>query len=189
MDEGIPLTSEEQKLFSEYPEIGANLIRDIPNLRNIAEMIGAQQKSFNRCSAGNNFQAEDRIALGGHLLKVSLDLDQLLAQDLPVKSALMRLRRHVGDYVPEVLDALEDLEVQQRVQQRRKVVKSVRVSEMDTRMVLDEDVFTKNGRLLAPKSTAVTYLVLGELRTCAKGVGVVEPIRVIVQPRANKARQ
>ncbi|MFC1543285.1 HD domain-containing phosphohydrolase [Candidatus Neomarinimicrobiota bacterium] len=185
VDAGIPLTKEEQKQFSKHTEIGANLIRDIPDLGNIAGMIGAQHKPLSRSSTGNNLKAEDRIALGSYLLKVSLDLDQLLAHDLPLKCVLMRLRRYVGVYLPEAIDALEDLEVQENLRQKREVVKDVSVSELDTRMVFDEDVFTKDGKLLFPKGATVTYPVLGELRTSAKGIGVVEPLRVIIQPHAS----
>jgi len=175
---GITLSADEQKMFSEYPEIGGSLLRSIPRLENIAGMIMAQQQEFHRSAEIGDLQAEDRPALGGHILKVALDLDRLLAHDLEVEDALKQLRKQTDVYIPEVLDALEDLEVRPD----KVMVKAVKVSELDTWMILDEDVFAEGEILLASKGQDVTPTVLERLRNFAKNIGVTEPIRVIIQP-------
>ncbi len=175
---GIALTADEQKMFSEHPEISGNLLRSIPRLESIADMIGAQQQQYQRSTEGDDFQAVDRAALGGHILKVALDLDRLLSHDLEVEDALRQLRKQTDVYIPEVLDALEDLEVRPD----KMMEKAVKVSELDTWMILDEDVFAEGELLLASKGQEVTTTVLGRLRNFAKNIGVVEPIRVIIQP-------
>ncbi len=117
------------------------------------------------------------------MLKVALDLDRQLARDLEVKPALDQLRRQAGVYLPEVLDALEDL----KVQPDKTVVKAVTVAELDTWMILNEDVRAGSGMLIASKGQEVTATVLGRLRNFAKNIGVAEPIRVIIQPPASES--
>ncbi len=180
---GVALTPDEQKMFSEHPEISSNLVRSIPRLERIADMINAQQKRFQRSTEGGDLQAEDRSALGGHMLKVALEFDQLLARDPDVEVALRQLRQQTDVYLPEVLDALENLEVQPD----RQAVKSVAVSDLDTWMILNEDVFAVGGMLLASRGEEVTPTVLERLRNFAKNIGVEEPIRVIIQPPASES--
>ena len=171
-----PLTDGEYKLFSEHPKIASNLLRSIPRLENIADMIKAQQLPFHRQHEGKNLREEDRIALGGHILKASLEFDYLLAQNLPAKVLFKRLRQQIGDEAPGILDALKNFEVQMN----RKVVRSLRVNELDRTMILDEDVFATDGLLLVSRGQEVTFPVLARLRNYAEGIGVVQPFRVIV---------
>ncbi len=180
---GVPLTPDEEKMFSEHPEIGGSLLRSIPRLENIADMILAQQQKFRRSAEKGDLQAENRPALGGHILKVALDLDRLLAYDLEVEDALRQLRQQTDVYIPEVLDALEDL----KVRPDKIMTKAVMVSELDTWMVLDEDVCAVGGMLLASKGQEITSTVLGRLRNFAKNIGVVEPIHVTIQSPISKS--
>ena len=47
-------------------------------------------------------------------------------------------------------------------------------------MILDEDVISQDGLLLAPKGQNVTTLVIERLSNFVHEVGVVEPIHVVV---------
>ena len=171
---GIPLTPDEQKMYSQHPKIGANLIRTIPRLERIADIVRAQQKPFHRSAKRVQFKSEDRTALGGYILKVALEFEQLLAQKLSVKVALRRMRR--GDYIPETLDALENLEVQLEKGEWR----SLGISELEPGMILYEDVFTTDDVLLASRGEAVTDPMIGRLHNFSESIGVFEPIRVVI---------
>ena len=81
-----------------------------------------------------------------------------------------------GDETPEILAALADYESRME----RKVTDKVRVDDLDRRMVLDEDVFATDGLLLASKGQEISFPVLARLRNYAEGIGVVQPIKVIV---------
>jgi response regulator RpfG family c-di-GMP phosphodiesterase len=137
------LNQEERKMYAEHPETGGNLIAHIPRLERISAMVKAQQKPFHRRTKGSDYSGEDRIALGGFILKVVLDFDQLLSQDTSVKAALRRLSQQLGHEVPEIVAALDSL----RIEYDRNIVKSVRVSELDRSMIIDEDVFATDGML------------------------------------------
>ena len=180
---GVVLTPDEQKMFSEHPEISGSLLRSIPRFESVADMINAQQQQFHRRAEGGDLQAEDRSALGGHMLRVALEFDRLLAHDQEVGDVLKQLRQQTDVYVLEVLDALENLEIQPE----RQAVKAVTVAELDTWMILNEDVYAEGGLFIAPKGQEVTPTVLGRLRNFAKNIGVAEPIRVIIQPPVSES--
>ncbi len=176
VNRGEPLDDVEHKAYSTHPEIGYDLINNIPRLGNIAKIIRAQREPFNRSSEGSSLKDEDRAALGGHILKTALDFDQLLVRGLPTNVLTRRLGIMAGDETPEILAALADYESRME----RKVTKKLRVDDLDRRMVLDEDVFATDGLLLASKGQAISFPMLARLRNFAAGIGVVQPIKVIV---------
>ena len=77
---------------------------------------------------------------------------------------------------PELYEALKRIQVDE-TQMETKVFK---VSELDLLMVLDEDVKTTTGLLLASAGQEITGLILARLLNFARGVGVAEPFRVLV---------
>lgn len=182
---GATLTSVEAKMYSEYTEVSGNLLENIPRLETVAGMIKAQQQPFKRRMDGKNLQEEDRVALGGFILKVALEFDRLLAHNVSVRTVLKRLPLHIGNEVPAVITALENL----KIEMERKIVKSIRVPELDRSMIFDEDVYATDGMLLVSKGEEVTFPMIRRLRNFAKGVGVVQPFRVIILSAAERIKQ
>lgn len=211
-----PLSEDEQKMFSSHPSVGGKLLVNIPRLEAIAHMIEGQQQPFITYppsqSSIENLTPEGVIALGAQILKVVLDLDQLMVRGLSHDEALLKLRERKGEYNPRVVAALESLpgefyepaapkkppkttsptrreplderasQVQPPPEPRQidEIGRSVRVRELSIGMVINEDVWTKDGALLVAKGQEVTYPVLQRLHNFARGMGVVEPIRVFV---------
>ena len=173
---GDPLDKAEHKMYSEHPKVGSDLIKNIPRLENIAAIIMAQREPFKRSKPGSSLKDEDRIALGGYILKAAVDFDQLLARNMPTAALLKRLQSVIGQDVLEVFEVLKDLE--SRIE--RKVAKKVRIEDMDRQMVLDQDVCATDGLLLVSKGQEVTFPVLARLRNYADGIGVVQPIKVVI---------
>ena len=173
---GDPLDKAEHKMYSEHPKVGSDLIKNIPRLENIAAIIMAQREPFHRSKPGSSLKDEDRIALGGYILKAAVDFDQLLARNMPTAALLKRLQSVIGQDVLEVFEVLKDLE--SRIE--RKVAKKVRIEDMDRQMVLDQDVCATDGLLLVSKGQEVTFPVLARLRNYADGIGVVQPIKVVI---------
>ena len=173
---GDPLNKAERKMYTEHPKVGSDLIKNIPRLENIAAIIMAQREPFKRSKPGSSLKDEDRIALGGYILKAAVDFDQLLARNMPTAAVLKRLQSVIGQDVPEVFEILKDLESRME----RKLAKKVRVEDMDRQMVLDQDVCATDGLLLVSKGQEVTFPVLARLRNYADGIGVVQPIKVVI---------
>jgi len=174
---GKPLSDNELKIFSTHPSAGYRLLSNIPRLKPVAQMIkGQQRRPVHDDNMASKSTQEQVIMLGSNILKVTLDLDQLVAQGLSQKSALSELRKRPGVYNPTVLDALGKLPMSEG--DERGKIKNITVSELKIGMIADEDIRSKGGFLLVSKGQAVTHPLYVRLRNFSKGIGVEEPFRV-----------
>jgi response regulator RpfG family c-di-GMP phosphodiesterase len=170
------LSEEEAKSFASHPDIGGRLIVGIPRLDTVAHMIARQQEPYAWAPWQQEPSKQDPVVIGGQILKVALGFDRLLSQGTPPKRALAELGKQGDEYCGHIVAALQDIEVRPPKSQ----IKAMPVSRLDAQMTLDQDVYAKNGSLLVTKGQQLTIPVLVRLRRWAKGVGVVEPIRVII---------
>jgi response regulator RpfG family c-di-GMP phosphodiesterase len=173
---GQELTQEEAKAFASHPDVGGRLLVNIPRLENIAHMIARQMEPFAWAESHVEPRHRDPVALGANVLRVALDFDRLVSGGMTPEAAIDSLRRQPKEYDLDIVRALGTL--QDRPSATR--VETLPVSKLDVRMVLDQDVLARNGSLLVAKGQEVTFAVLERLRRWAQGVGVMEPIRVLL---------
>ena len=173
----VPLTPNEQKLFEEHTSVARNLLANIPRLGSVARMVEAQQHVFTRSAPEDDWSGENMVELGGHLLKVASEFDQMIMRGITPKSALGIMESQPEEFVPEIVKALGTLKLEPAGRSSREVA----VRELDTTMILNDDVRSTSGMLLANKGQEVTFTLLYRLRAAAKSVGVAEPISVSVE--------
>ncbi len=113
---GEPLPGDKAYEFAMHPKIAADLVSNIPRLREVAEIIAYQEKRFDGGGLPPDKVSGERIPLGARILKVALDFDTLEAMyrvkrqsETPVLDAIERMRDREGWYDPDVLSALESL--------------------------------------------------------------------------------
>ena len=116
------------------------------------------------------------MGFGAQILKVVLDFDLLTSHGMPPREAMTQLRQQTDQYDPQIIAALESLDIEPSDSQR----KALKVSELDVCMILEEDVRAANGSLLVTKGQELTYPVLVLLRRWAQRIPVREPIHVLV---------
>jgi len=136
-------------------------------------MIAAQDMDT-KSEAADNTGGNDAIILGGHILRVALAYDRLMAQGFGHSAALTWLARRPADYPPAVVGALASIEADHECQPL------VRVSVPDLRvgMVLAEDVLAANGAQVLPAGERISEAVEARLRSFARIVGLQEPLVV-----------
>jgi response regulator RpfG family c-di-GMP phosphodiesterase len=108
IDAGEALTDDEQRSFSSHPLVGNELVANIPRLEPAARMIGGQLRPFKSYAARHKSAQEREIALGAQILKVAVDLDQMVASGLSPRDALAEQRRRPDVYNTEVATALSE---------------------------------------------------------------------------------
>ncbi|RME98915.1 MAG: response regulator [Chloroflexi bacterium] len=173
----VPLSEDEQQMYATHPTVAYNLLNKIPRLEPIAKMVANQQKPFYMYPAADTMDDEEkRVAFGGQILKVVLDFDQLVINGLPKQEALSRLRQHPEEYNAQLVANLSSVQMEKMGD----MVKMLRVKQLKTGMVADNDIRAQNGLLLVPKGQEITYPVLERLRNFARQIGIVEPMRVLV---------
>ncbi|MGA8241845.1 MAG: HD domain-containing phosphohydrolase [Desulfobacterales bacterium] len=176
VSEGRDLTADEKKTLDMNPMISADLIKNIPRMEKVAEIILYQDKCFDGSGQPDDKRRGESIPLGSRILKVALDFDLLESKGITRADALTRMHANAGRYDPEVMKALKDLiGIEDDYQ-----VREVAVAGLRANMILDQDVWSLKGQLLISKGRALNSVALKRLRHFDQNSGIQEPIRVLV---------
>jgi response regulator RpfG family c-di-GMP phosphodiesterase len=181
---GAPLSKNEQSLFASHPLIGYKLLVNIPRLEVIASIIKDQQKPFEEYP--NRYESGEarKIAQGAQILKVALDYDQLIHNDISHAEAVKILQDRARLYNPEVVSGLGDKDIITGGW----LIKLVNSESAEIGMIIDEDIHAKDGGLVMAKGQEISLASLERLQLLAKGIGVVEPFRVLVPWQSTKQK-
>ncbi|MGL1864196.1 MAG: response regulator [Pseudodesulfovibrio sp.] len=173
--EGTELSPEEVQMFEMHPGIAQSLISKLPRLESIAEMIGYQLKGFDGSGTPRDAILEDKIPLGGRILRIALDYDLYLQQEKTPQKAFAKLEEIADVYDPELLYYLEGM----LGVEAHYVVKELSISELAPEMILHEDVLSEQGAMLLRKSLELDKNKIDRIHMFAKKVGIREPIIVL----------
>ena len=171
---GQPLSVEEQRMYANHPAVGHGLIRHIPRLEVVAEIIARQQEPYTNTEALHTPQEREQVLMGAHILKVVLDFDRLVARGMSHHDAVAELLQSPDAY--GIVAALQSMDMEEA----RAVVRLAAVRDLYPGMVLDEDIRAKTGLLVIAKGHEVTYAMMERLRSYATRVPLVEPFRVLI---------
>ena len=171
---GVELTPDERQMYERHPEVGRKLFSHIPRMEIVAAMIGMQLHGMDEYENEAVSSVDEEACRGAQMLKVAIDYDLLSYQGLNQKDILLKMKKMPGVYNQEILDALEGMKIQ-TVQGR---VVNLKVKDIQTGMVAEEDVFANNGVLIIPRGQVVTWPILQGLDNFSKQVGIQEPICV-----------
>ena len=166
---GSPLNSEEAAIFASQSRVGHNLLAKIPRLEAVSEMVARQRTAWSAESG-----VPDTVRIGSHLLRIALDFDEQMARGDSLEAVLKEMRNR-REYNPSFVAALEQVQVEEA----KREIRLLRVSQLKTKMIISADVFSRTGLLLLAKGQEVTDSALARLASFAATVGIVEPIKVI----------
>lgn len=173
---GQELTFDEEAMYREHPEAGANLLEKIPRLENVAQMIRLQLKSFDEYTEEIGSNEFEEVLLGGQILKTAFDFDRLLFKGMKKSEALEVMREQKKKYRPKLLEILSKLKIRGQEQQEL----SLPVQKISIGMTAAEDIMAKNGVLIIPKGQIISSPLLQGLKNFSFQVGVVEPVKVLL---------
>lgn len=175
---GQALDTEEQKMVARAPAVTEQLVRNIPRLDTVAEILAAHLKPRRGADALGNDPHRVHVELMAQCLRAAFDLDAHESQGRTASQAIETMRGRLDRYEPRVLDALAELKV---AQGPREGVREVFLSVLCVGMVFVEDVKTANGMLLVARGFEVTQGFLERVRNLKPGT-VKEPLRVTIRP-------
>jgi response regulator RpfG family c-di-GMP phosphodiesterase len=155
-----PLNDVDQQRVAAHPQVARDLIAHVPRLGEVAEMIARQREVYKTVDAPQGEPARDQVTAGARMLRVALDLDAMLVDNVAYEDALARLRASEGLYDPGLLLALGGLEELSHVGHE---MTRVAVDDLSLGMVLQEDVRTTNGLLLIARGQTITNALLQRL--------------------------
>jgi response regulator RpfG family c-di-GMP phosphodiesterase len=181
---GTKLSSDESAMFATHPEHGCKLLGHIPRLEKCARMIGNQTRRFD---APLETPEDEASALGAQILHVAIDYDARLSSGLGRRIALDRMREDKGEYSPAVLAALERVSIEGVDEEIKGVTQQLSVWQLAPGMIALADIYTTTGMLLMPKGGEIRRALIQRLRNFASGIGIQEPVTVLVPDDIAKA--
>ena len=170
---GRELSHQETQLYRQYPSIGAEMIRKIPRMGKVAEIIEHQERTLDDQAHQTN---PDLIPLESRILKVAIDMDALESTGHTKQQALETLQMHGKRYDPAVIKALR------AISSKALPFKTQDVAMVDLAppMVLAEDIRAKSGAMVIPKGQPVTFTMLTRLHNFSLFQPIREPIKVLI---------
>jgi response regulator RpfG family c-di-GMP phosphodiesterase len=177
---GQSLSDEEKKLYESHPEVGAKLLSKIPRLEDVAAMVAGQLKPPAKELGAGTPETWNPQQLGAAILWTATRFDQMVTQGKTPAVAVQTIRQAAPHLPAIITDAMLKAPA---AQGGRTESRAVTITNLAIGMVLETDVLSAKGIRLVPKGTEITGTLLERLRTIANGVGVAEPIRVMVTLR------
>jgi len=175
-----PLTPEEQKMVARAPAVTEQLVRNIPRLEPVAEILAAHVKPKRTAEALAGDPRKQHVDLMAQLLRAAVDFDTLDSQGSSGALSLDTMRGRKDRYDPRILEVLAAL---RGGSGPRSGVREVSLAVLCVGMVFVDDVKTSTGTLLVARGFEVTQGFLERARNFKVGM-VKEPLRVVVRPVA-----
>ncbi len=173
--QGMRLKPEESAMLQEHPEIAVKLLMQIPRFEDVVEIIALQNKTILDIPSFADPQRNERVRQGGLILHTALALDTLLMPGQPPEEVLDVLSLDPS-IAPELVEACRsyDFGLQNMVRLQ------LSCAELNTHMVLDEDVFTVQDQQVAARGERVTPPLLAGLLNYSRTVGIQEPFAILL---------
>jgi response regulator RpfG family c-di-GMP phosphodiesterase len=172
---GWALTDNEKELWNKHPAIASKLIKNIPRMEEVAEIVAYQQKHYNGEGIPEDSVQGENIPLGARILKVIIDFDSLVSGGKSKGEAYEEIKRQARKYDPKVVKALEVV----LGDEARYALRQVSVYALQEGMILAEDIFTvEKPRLLLARGQELSETSIEYLKRYRRAFGVKEPITV-----------
>lgn len=176
VNSGRPLTNEQRSILAAHPTVGCQLLAEIPRLKIVALIVERQNNvSKERLLPHPDMTDDEVVELGAQVIRISLDLDQLLQHGESYIRALSALHEKYGPDHPLVEALMSFAKDEEDV-----VVTQVSAGELNTLMVAAQSIRDRHGREILAKGQRLTDAAIFHLRSCVKAEEVHEPFLVEV---------
>lgn len=168
---GDELSDEEAQTFSEHPAIAGELIRGIPRLDVVAEIIASQ-----RTEASAESPIDPNMSIESRILNLAVNFDLLELNAESSLHALAELKKSPELYGTDLLDPFTDFIKTERNLEFAELM----LFEIHEGMVLAQDIKTSNGLLLMSKGQEITKSASRLLENYRANKAIEEPIKVVI---------
>lgn len=164
------LSREEQTAFDMHPSLARNLLSNIPRLDGIAWIVGQQRFG----AASPDAQVPHSIRIGADILRLAIAFDDLKIKGNNESEALAKLQ-YDPRFDPQMVRALTSL----RPEASNMELKAVRIADLATGMILQEEIGTNVGMLLVGRGQEVSYPLIVRLNNFHQRRAIPDKVRVL----------
>ncbi|MFT4648631.1 MAG: CheY-like chemotaxis protein [Glaciecola sp.] len=164
---GIDLEPAERKMMDAIPEVGAGLIRAIPRLQGVAEIVTRQRV---------HWKDDNSDSKGAQIVRTLHDMKILEDSGLTAAAALGSFSEENGAYDPAVVAAIAAVK---GVQDTTQADKEIRFEDLRPGDVLAAPLLTIDGRMMLREGQVVGQVLLQRLCNHHEVSGFQEPIQIL----------
>ena len=177
---GLPLSDTERSMVDSFPQVSRELLAHIPKLELVAEIIGKLHQPGLMGSPPSPFAGLDAATKAALLIKTAIDYD-IRQISCSKDEVLAQFRALPETYPGEAVDALESFEPEISGT-RRFIIKKIPLPELKEGMILNEDIISKNGIVIASRSHHVNKILLRRIANYKKEGLIQEDSVSIISP-------
>ena len=180
---GGELTREEEKQYINHPRVAEELLKNIPRMEPIAWMIAHQYEGL---PVDWNISKPDmaEMRLGSEIIRAAITFDAMLRKGHSRVDAAHYLIKTYDDLDKKIIEAM--VELQPEVV--GKDIHTLQIIDLASGMILEQDVRTEKGLLVAAKGQEITFTLLLKLKSFL-GKGAIAGEVAVSQPKAAPARK
>ncbi len=176
---GLTLSEAENVMFLSHPSTGADMIKTIPRLDKVAEIIRYQEKNFD----GNGFPVDDVagdiIPVGSRILKIALDYDKAVTGGIESEKALLDMSKKPGFYDPSLLSIAQKMFFRTDPTKKSFVNKVLPVESLEEGMYLSEDLITASGVIIGNRNQKLTSALIIAINNYSRNHQLKDTIKII----------
>lgn len=151
------------------------LLMNIPMFEDIAEILALSDKQIHKSDSSSRDYKQHNLKLSGKILQVANGIDRYITSGVSPLDAISLLKDDIHFNDNELVDSLNTYDFNIKNMIRMYVC----ANELNTKMIIDSDIYSTNGVLLVKKGQSVTYQILSSLKNFSRNVGITEPFAVL----------
>lgn len=174
---GERLSAEDRTRFAAHPKVACEFLASIPRMEPVAWMISQQLTP--ETGPGNRAATahpDEDIVLGARILRLAVAFDNLRMKGLSNEAAIGKLRERRTEFIPELIDALAEIEPETSRMELRKVS----ALKLTTGMILQQEIRTRTGMLVVPEGHEITQALLIKLENFARAGTIEKEVMALV---------
>lgn len=177
-EEGQDLEPSELTMLQRVPEVGYDLLRHVPRLEEVSEIVRFQARDF---AAPDGPSGAD-LPVGARILRILNDLIAEVDGDRSAAEALEVLEGRAHAYDPEILVSLRRLT--SKSTKLARTTRAIAFGDLCAGHVLAAPLKTRDGRRLLREGHVISHALMAKLENYSRTTGLVEPIEVFHEEAA-----
>lgn len=165
---GLTLSEEEMVMFRNHPVAGSEMLRNIPRLDSVVEIIRLQGKNYDGSGFPEDDVSEDAIPLGARILKIVIDYDNGISSGSEQERVFSEMKKHQDMYDPLLLDVAARVFQDSTDSTVSYINKELPPDELNENMYFAEDVVSADGITLGSKNQKITSAMITTLKNYEK---------------------
>ncbi len=176
---GLTLSEDENIMFQNHSQIGADMIKNIPRMDKVAEIIRYQEKNYD----GSGFPPDDisgnSIPEGSRILKIAIDYDRMITGGAEEEASLLEMKKKSGVYDQLYLEIAVKNFLSRDGSGRSFINSELSPDELKEGMYLADDLVSAGGTIIGSKNQKISSALLAAIRNYSRNNQLSQKIRVV----------